>query len=92
MQAVYRAVEYSAPSNASVFITGSSGTGKEITATAIHNLSPRKNRNFIALNCAAIPKELMESEVFGHTKGAFSGAVNHREGAASQANGGTLFF
>jgi len=74
-----------------VLITGSSGTGKEVAAEAIHALSPRKNKPFIALNCAAIPSELMESEVFGHVKGAFSGASGARQGAAELANGGTLF-
>ena len=92
MQCVYKALEYCAPSNASVFITGQSGTGKEVAAAAIHHLSKRKQMPFIALNCAAIPSELMESEIFGHIKGAFSGAMNNRDGAASLANGGTLFF
>lgn len=92
MQAVYRAIEYCAPSNASVFITGASGTGKEVAAAAIHNLSGRKQRPFVAINCAAIPGELMESEIFGHVKGAFSSAFSNREGAATMADGGTLFF
>ncbi|SMF54588.1 DNA-binding transcriptional response regulator, NtrC family, contains REC, AAA-type ATPase, and a Fis-type DNA-binding domains [Alteromonadaceae bacterium Bs31] len=91
MQAVYGQIERAAPSNASVFVTGPSGTGKELAAEAIHTLSTRKDKPFIALNCAAIPSELMESEVFGHVKGAFSGAVSNREGAAGQASGGTLF-
>jgi two-component system repressor protein LuxO len=91
MQFVYSCIEQSAPSNASVFITGPSGSGKEVAAQAIHRLSKRKNGPFIALNCAAIPSELMESEVFGHIKGAFSGAVSNREGAASLANSGSLF-
>ncbi|WP_100642940.1 sigma-54-dependent transcriptional regulator [Alteromonas facilis] len=91
MQFVYRAIEKSAPSTASVFITGESGTGKEVAAEAIHNLSKRKNDPFIALNCAAIPSELMESEIFGHVKGAFSGAVSNRDGAATLAHEGTLF-
>ncbi|KZZ75427.1 hypothetical protein A3767_21750 [Oleiphilus sp. HI0133] len=72
-------------------ITGESGTGKEVTARALHDLSKRKDKPFIALNCAAIPSELMESEIFGHVKGAFSGAISNRDGAATQANGGTLF-
>lgn len=92
MQFVYKSIECAAPSNAAVFITGPSGTGKEVAAAAIHNLSKRRDKPFIAINCAAIPTELMESEIFGHVKGAFSGAVSNREGAASQANGGTLFF
>lgn len=91
MQFVYNCVEKCAPSNASVFITGESGTGKEVAAEAIHNHSKRRQGPFIALNCAAIPSELMESEIFGHIKGAFSGAVANRDGAATQADGGTLF-
>ena len=91
MQFVYNAIEKAAPSNASVMITGESGTGKEVAAKALHDLSKRADAPFIAINCAAIPSELMESEVFGHIKGAFSGAINHRDGAASLANGGTLF-
>jgi len=91
MQFVYSCIEQSAPSSASVFITGPSGSGKEVAAQAIHRLSKRKNGPFVALNCAAIPSELMESEIFGHIKGAFSGAVSNREGAATLANGGSLF-
>lgn len=91
MQAVYRMIEDSAPSKASVFIMGPSGTGKELCAEAIHHLSPRKNKRFVALNCAAIPENLIESEIFGHVKGAFTGATSDREGAAAAANGGTLF-
>jgi two-component system repressor protein LuxO len=91
MQVVYHIIETAAPSNASIFITGSSGTGKEVAATAIHNRSKQKDGPFIALNCAAIPSELIESEIFGHTKGAFSGAIDNRDGAATLADGGTLF-
>lgn len=91
MQFVYSSIEQCAPSQASVFITGPSGSGKEVAAAAIHQLSKRSDKPFVALNCAAIPSELMESEVFGHVKGAFSGAVSNRDGAASLANGGTLF-
>ncbi len=91
MQAVYRMIESAAPSKATVFITGESGTGKEVCAEAIHRQSPRRNESFVALNCAAIPKDLMESEIFGHVKGAFTGAVADRQGAAAKANGGTLF-
>ena len=91
MQAVYRLVESVAPSKASVFITGESGTGKEVAAEAVHRLSPRRERPFIALNCAAIPKDLLESELFGHLKGSFTGAVSDRVGAARAADGGTLF-
>ena len=75
----------------SVLITGDSGTGKEMFATAIHKASSRRDKPFIAINCAAIPKELMESELFGHCKGAFTGAVESRDGAFKLADGGTLF-
>ncbi len=91
MQAVYRIVESGANSKASIFIKGESGTGKEVTAEAIHRQSRRRNKPFVALNCAAIPKDLMESEIFGHVKGAFTSAVSDRDGAATQADGGTLF-
>ena len=91
MQVVYHIIETAAPSNASIFITGSSGTGKEVAARAIHDRSKRADKPFVALNCAAIPSELLESEVFGHIKGAFSGAVSNRDGAATLADGGTLF-
>ena len=91
MQFVYSSIEQCAPSQASVFITGPSGSGKEVAAHAIHRLSKRSQEAFIALNCAAIPSELMESEIFGHVKGAFSGAVSNRDGAATLASGGSLF-
>jgi len=91
MQAVYRIIDSVAESKATVFITGESGTGKEVCAEAIHSRSSRGKGPFIALNCGAIPKDLMESEVFGHAKGAFTGAVADREGAARRADGGTLF-
>jgi DNA-binding NtrC family response regulator len=91
MQAIYRIIDSAAPSKATVFITGESGTGKEVCAEAIHKQSNRAEQPFVALNCGAIPRDLMESEIFGHTKGAFTGAVSERKGAASQANGGTLF-
>ena len=91
MQGVYRIIESAAPSNATVFITGESGTGKEVCATSIHKRSQRAKEPFIALNCGAIPHDLMESEIFGHTKGAFTGAVSAREGAAARAHGGTFF-
>lgn len=91
MQAVYHMIENAARSRASVMIMGESGTGKEVAAQAVHDLSDRKDKNFIALNCAAIPHDLLESEIFGHIKGAFTGATMDREGAAKRANGGTLF-
>lgn len=91
MQAVYQIIENAASSKATVFITGESGTGKELCAEAIHKQSPRRHKPFIALNCAAIPKELIESEIFGHVKGAFTGAVSDRQGAAFQSDSGTLF-
>lgn len=91
MQAVYRTIDAAAASKATVFITGESGTGKEVAAEAIHRQSPRKAGPFVALNCGAIPKDLMESEIFGHVKGAFTGAHVDREGAAARASGGTLF-
>jgi two-component system, repressor protein LuxO len=91
MQTVYQIIENVATSKASILITGESGTGKELCARAIHQESQRKDKPFIALNCAAIPKDLMESEIFGHLKGAFTGAVNNKLGAVHQADGGTLF-
>jgi len=91
MQAVYRMIEDCAPSRASVFIMGPSGTGKELCAEAVHHMGPRKNGRFIALNCAAIPENLIESEIFGHKKGAFTGAHSDRDGAAVAADNGTLF-
>ncbi|WP_417614804.1 sigma-54-dependent transcriptional regulator [Oceanisphaera sp.] len=91
MQKVYRLIENAAPSSATVFVTGESGTGKEVCAEALHQLSSCSDGPFIALNCAAIPKELMESELFGHIKGAFTGALQDRDGAVIRANGGTLF-
>jgi len=91
MQAVYRVLETAAQSKATVFITGESGTGKELAAEAVHRLSPRHGGPFVAINCAAIPRDLIESEVFGHVRGAFTGAVADRIGAAQAADGGTLF-
>lgn len=91
MQSVYNTIENSANSKATVFITGESGTGKELCAEAIHRRSNRSDQEFVALNCAAIPKDLIESEIFGHIKGAFTGASSTRKGAADKANGGTLF-
>ncbi|MCG8508674.1 MAG: sigma-54 dependent transcriptional regulator, partial [Rhodospirillales bacterium] len=91
MQAVYRIIDSAAGSKATVFVSGESGTGKEVCAEAIHKKSPRVGKPFVAINCGAIPKDLMESEIFGHVKGAFTGAVSERDGAARRANGGTLF-
>jgi len=91
MHAVYSMIEDCAPSKASVFIMGPSGTGKELCADAIHQLSPRKSKKIVALNCAAIPENLIESQIFGHLKGAFTGATTDRDGAAVSADGGTLF-
>ncbi|OUR74415.1 nitrogen regulation protein NR(I) [Methylophaga sp. 41_12_T18] len=91
MQEVFRAIGRLARSNITVLINGESGTGKELVAHALHKHSPRKNAPFIALNMAAIPKELMESELFGHEKGAFTGAHAQRKGRFEQADGGTLF-
>ncbi|MBL1416203.1 MAG: sigma-54-dependent Fis family transcriptional regulator [Moritella sp.] len=91
MQTVYKTIDCVASSKASVFIVGESGTGKEVCAQAIHDCGNRKNKPFIALNCAAIPKELIESEIFGHIKGAFTGATSNRDGAATRAHGGTFF-
>jgi len=91
MQTVYRIIDAAAPSKATVFITGESGSGKEVCAEAIHMEGARSDQPFIALNCGAIPKDLMESEIFGHIKGAFTGASSDRKGAATMADKGTLF-
>jgi DNA-binding NtrC family response regulator len=91
MRQVAELVKKVAPSNASVVITGESGTGKEVVARAIHRLSPRKDRPFVALNCGAIPATLIESELFGYERGAFTGADQRRPGNFEMAQGGTLF-
>tara|TARA_B100000767_G_scaffold273515_1_gene303828 strand:+ start:5621 stop:7036 length:1416 start_codon:yes stop_codon:yes gene_type:complete len=91
MQEVFRAIGRLSQSNINVLINGESGTGKELVAKALHRHSPRKNNPFIALNMAAIPKDLVESELFGHEKGAFTGASQQRVGRFEQASGGTLF-
>ena len=91
LRAVETRIRSVARSMAPVFITGESGTGKEVCAQAVHDLSPRMRGPFIALNCGAIPPDLLESEVFGHVRGAFTGAVSDKPGAAVAADGGTLF-
>jgi len=91
MQEVFRVIGRLSRSSMSVLINGQSGTGKELVAQALHKHSPRKNNTFIALNMAAIPRELIEAELFGHEKGAFTGAAANRQGRFEQADGGTLF-
>lgn len=91
MQDIYKLLGRVAPTDVSVLITGESGTGKELVARAIHYNSPRLGKDFLALNCAAIPGELLESELFGHEKGAFTGATDRKIGKFEQASGGTLF-
>jgi len=91
MQQIHRTIGSVARSMATVFITGESGTGKELCAVAVHANSTRANGPFIALNCGAIPQDLLESEVFGHMKGSFTGAISDKPGAATAADGGTLF-
>ncbi len=91
MREVFETIQQVAPSRATVLITGATGTGKELIAKAIHNLSPRKNGPFIAVHAAALPTSLLESELFGHERGAFTGAVERRTGRFELADGGTLF-
>jgi two-component system, repressor protein LuxO len=91
MQAVYAKIRSVARSMATVFVTGESGTGKELCAEAVHAASPRAHKPMIALNCGAIPADLLESEVFGHLRGSFTGAISDKPGAAAAADGGTLF-
>jgi two-component system, NtrC family, nitrogen regulation response regulator GlnG len=91
MQEVFRAIGRLSQSNITVLINGESGTGKELVARALHRHSPRASKTFIALNMAAIPRDLLESELFGHERGSFTGAQNQRQGRFEQANGGTLF-
>lgn len=91
MRKVCQIVERIAPTNTTILIQGESGTGKELIAKALHNNSQRKNKPFVPVNCAALPENLLESEMFGHVKGAFSGATCNKEGLFESANGGTLF-
>src|SRR5258706_1981794 len=91
MRKIYEVVEQAAPTSASVLVTGESGTGKELVAQTIHQLSPRTGFPFVAINCAAIPETLLESEIFGHEKGAFTGAADRRQGCFELADRGTLF-
>src|SRR5262249_46208079 len=91
MQRLLKTVSQVAPSRATVLVHGESGSGKELIAAAIHHNSPRKKGPFIRLNCAALAETLLESELFGHERGAFTGATTRREGRFSQADGGTLF-
>ena len=91
MKNTFETVRQAAPTKANILITGESGTGKELIANAVHNLSPRRNKPFLAVHCAAIPKTLLESELFGHERGAFTGAVSSKQGKFERADGGTLF-
>src|SRR5881227_214323 len=91
MRSVYQVIDAVAPSTASVLILGESGTGKELVARAIHTKSERSKGPFFALNCAALPKEILENELFGHEKGAFTGSTNEKPGAFEMSSGGTLF-
>lgn len=91
MQEIMRQLELAAPTDATLLVVGESGTGKELVARTVHELSPRRKGPFVAVNCAAIPQGLLESEIFGHEKGAFTGAVERRQGCFELADGGTLF-
>lgn len=91
MRALFQLLEAVAPSNSTILITGETGSGKEVVARAIHHISPRRAHRFVALNCSAIPESLLEAELFGHVRGAFTGAVGARQGRFEQAHRGTLF-
>ncbi|MDB4947404.1 MAG: sigma-54 factor interaction protein [Gemmatimonadetes bacterium] len=91
MRKIYDMIESAAPSNASIIVVGESGTGKELVARAIHDKSTRAKGPFVAINCAAFPREILENELFGHEKGAFTGAINEKPGCFEMADGGTLF-
>jgi DNA-binding NtrC family response regulator len=91
MKGIYSVIRRAGPTGATVLVTGESGTGKELVAVAVHAASPRSKRAFVALNCSALPGDLIESELFGHAKGAFTGADREREGLFEAANGGTVF-
>ena len=91
MQEIFARIEKVAAGDANVCIWGESGTGKELIARAIHRLNPRRDRPFVTLDCTAVPDGLLESHLFGHVKGAFTGAVDHRDGVFALAHSGTLF-
>ena len=91
MEQLWDRIEKVAPTRATVLITGETGTGKELVARAVHELSPRAHESFVATNCSSLPETLLESELFGHVKGSFTGAVNARRGLFEEASGGTLF-
>lgn len=91
IQSIFDVIERVGPSSSNILVTGESGTGKEVVARALHNISPRSDKPFIAINCTAIPETLMESELFGHTKGSFTGATADKKGLFEEANGGTIF-
>src|SRR5258705_8265828 len=91
MERLFQLLETVAPTNSTILITGETGTGKEVVARAIHHNSPRRAHRFVALNCSAIPEALLEAELFGHVRGAFTGAVGNRQGRMEQAQKGTLF-
>src|SRR5437763_6307898 len=91
LQAVYEVVKQAAPTKATVLVLGESGTGKELIAQALHELSPRKDKPFVRVACAALSETLLESELFGHERGSFTGAVGRKEGRFELSEGGTLF-